>query len=442
MKVALVHDYLNQRGGAERVFARIAQAWPDAPIYTALYDEQRVGDISRAPRPQLIFRPACRLRTAIFARSRRSIHARSRPSIFAASMHRQLDDRLGEGRRFPPDAVHVCYINTVSRFAFAYDEYVRAPRAPADRSRLIAWDREAAKRPTRFVANSQNVARTHRANSTAAKATCCIARSTSIVSTSAAAAATTSSPPSRLLPYKRIDLAIRAAALAGVKLVRRRHRAGGERRCASSPTATTTTMLGYVPDAQLNALLGDARAVIVPGEEDFGLVPLEAAAAGRPTIAFRGGGALETIVEGETGAFFDEPTPESLAGVLRDFDPSRFDPRRLRAHAEKFAPAQFIERLAGDRRASISREARMTDDETGIHCRRAYSRSCTSAGFEQAVCAAVRRRSRNVSADARESAPRLVVELRRVAAAFCRCTIRGCLPRSFRSSRSFPARRR
>jgi glycosyltransferase involved in cell wall biosynthesis len=108
---------------------------------------------------------------------------------------------------------------------------------------------------------------------------------------------------------------------------------------------TTPTLLGYVPDAQLNALIGDARAAIVPGEEDFGLVPLEAAAAGRPTIAYRGGGALETIIEGQTGVFFDEATPESLARVLRDFDESRFDPRSLRAHAETFSPAQFIERL-------------------------------------------------------------------------------------------------
>ena len=108
---------------------------------------------------------------------------------------------------------------------------------------------------------------------------------------------------------------------------------------------TTTTMLGYVTDAQLNDLYGNARAAIVSGEEDFGLVPLEAAAAGRPTVAYRGGGALETVVEGETGAFFDKPAAESLAAALRAFDPSRFNSQALRAHAEKFAPQQFIERL-------------------------------------------------------------------------------------------------
>jgi glycosyltransferase involved in cell wall biosynthesis len=151
---------------------------------------------------------------------------------------------------------------------------------------------------------------------------------------------------SRLLPYKRLDLAIRAASLAGVPLVI----AGtgpAEAALRKIAQGTPATLLGYVSDERLNELIGNARAAILPGEEDFGLVPLEAAAAGRPTIAYRGGGALETIVEGETGAFFDEPNPESLAAALRAFDASRFDARRLRAHAERFAPAQFVERLRG-----------------------------------------------------------------------------------------------
>jgi glycosyltransferase involved in cell wall biosynthesis len=108
---------------------------------------------------------------------------------------------------------------------------------------------------------------------------------------------------------------------------------------------TTTTMLGYVDDARVNELLGGARAAILPGEEDFGLVPLEAAACGRPTVAYRAGGALETIVEGETGEFFDAQTPESLAAVLKRFDASAYDAARMRAHAETFAPSRFVQRL-------------------------------------------------------------------------------------------------
>jgi glycosyltransferase involved in cell wall biosynthesis len=104
-------------------------------------------------------------------------------------------------------------------------------------------------------------------------------------------------------------------------------------------------MLGYIDDAELNALMGRARAAILPAEEDFGLLPLEAAAAGRPVIALRRGGALETIVEGTTGTFFDDPDPASLAAVLRSFDAARFDGAALRAHAERFAPATFSRRL-------------------------------------------------------------------------------------------------
>ena len=335
---------MNQRGGAERVFAWIARAWPEAPIYTALYDERAVGDLF----------PAARVRRSYVARipfANRSFRALAPlyPRAFEAFDFSGFDAIVSsttawaKGVIAPPGAVHVCYINTVSRFAFAYDEYVRTRLARPLIDRLIAWDRAAAARPTRFVANSQNVAqrisRYYGRESDVLHCPVDIDRfSVGSGSGDYFIAA------SRLLPYKRIDLAIRAAALAGVKLFV----AGtgpAENALRELARGTTTTLLGFVPDAQLAELFGDARAAVVPGEEDFGLVPLEAAATGRPTIAFRRGGVLETIVENETGAFFDEQTPESLAAVLRTFDSSRFDPLLLRSHAEKFAPQQFIDKL-------------------------------------------------------------------------------------------------
>jgi glycosyltransferase involved in cell wall biosynthesis len=104
-------------------------------------------------------------------------------------------------------------------------------------------------------------------------------------------------------------------------------------------------MLGFVHDQRVAELLGDAIALILPGEEDFGLVPLEAAASGRPTIAYGAGGALETVVPGVTGVYFDEQTPESLADVLRSFDEGAYDPQRLRSHAELFGPERFARGL-------------------------------------------------------------------------------------------------
>jgi glycosyltransferase involved in cell wall biosynthesis len=149
---------------------------------------------------------------------------------------------------------------------------------------------------------------------------------------------------SRLLPYKRIDLAIRGAQLANVPLLV----AGdgpAEKALRTMARGTTTQMIGYVDEQRRNELLGNARAIILPGEEDLGLVPIEAAATGRPTVAYRGGGARETVIEGATGEFFDQPTAESLATVLRGFDPARYEPASLRAHAEGFAPSRFIEKL-------------------------------------------------------------------------------------------------
>ena len=155
---------------------------------------------------------------------------------------------------------------------------------------------------------------------------------------------------SRLLPYKRIERAIDAAQTAGVPLLV----AGTgpcERELRERARGTTTTMLGFVDDARLNELLGNARAAVLPGEEDFGLLPLEAAAAGRPAIAYRGGGALETIVEGTTGEFFDEPSAESLARALRAFDASRYDAAHAARPRRDVCAGAFHRTSSRDRRS-------------------------------------------------------------------------------------------
>ena len=122
---------------------------------------------------------------------------------------------------------------------------------------------------------------------------------------------------------------------------------------------STTTLLGFVDDARVASLMGDAIAAIVPGEEDLGLVPIEAAAAGRPSIAYRGGGARETVIEGVTGEFFDTAHPEALAAALRGFDAARYDPALLRAHAERFSPAALRRPFPRDRGADARVIARM-----------------------------------------------------------------------------------
>lgn len=348
MRVALVHDYLNQRGGAERVFAHIARAYSSAPVYTALFDPKETGDLVDAGRVRTSYLAKIpganryfRYLAPLYPSAFESLDLRGYDTIVSSTT------AWAKGVIVPPDAVHVCYINTVSRFAFAYDQYVGAMGVKALVkpliSQLIEWDKRAAQRPTQFVANSQNVADRIRRY---------YGRDSIVLHCPVDVGRFTVGPgggdyffiASRLLPYKRIDLAIRAAQLAGVPL----YVAGtgpAETELRELARGTTTTMLGYVDDARVNDLLGNARAAILPGEEDFGLVPLEAAACGRPTIAYRGGGALETVVEGETGEFFDDATPEPLAAALSGFDARRYEAQKLRAHAERFAPERFIEQL-------------------------------------------------------------------------------------------------
>lgn len=348
MRTALVHDYLNQRGGAERVFAHIAAAWPDAPVYTALYDPRAVGDLVPAARVRTSFLQrvplhdrAFRLLAPLYPRAFEAFDLSAYDLIVSSTT------AWAKGVITRPGAVHVCYINTVSRFVFDEARYVggfgaRALTRPLI-ARLARWDVRAAQRPTRFVANSRNVA---------ARVKRWYGRDASVLPCPVDVDRFSLGSGrghyyvviSRLLPYKRIDLAIAACALAGVPL----HVVGSgpdERRLKASAAGTRTTFHGTVDDAARNALIGDARAAILPGEEDFGLVPLEAAAAGRPTLAYAAGGALETVIEGRTGAFFETPDPAALAEAIRRFDPARYDPAVLRAHAEEFRPERFVARL-------------------------------------------------------------------------------------------------
>lgn len=320
-------------------------------MYTALYDPRVTGDLidprrvrvsplNSLPGSKRIFRYLAPLYPRVFE----SFDFAGFDTIVSSTT------AWAKGITVPPDAVHICYINTVSRFTFAYDRYV-APSVPAFgffaramTKRLAAWDIAAAQKPTALIANSRNVAdrieRYYHRASTVLHCPVDLQKFNTGMSNGDYFIVA-----SRLLPYKRIDLAIEAAKIAGVPLVVTGSGPDAKRLRALATGSPNITITGYVSDSEMSQMLGNARAAIVPGEEDFGLVALEAAASGRPTIAYRSGGALETIVEGETGEFFDEPTAASLAAALRAFDARRYDRQKLRAHAETFSPERFIARL-------------------------------------------------------------------------------------------------
>jgi glycosyltransferase involved in cell wall biosynthesis len=335
-------------------------------VYTSLFDSQATGDLvarervrtsflQRLPGASRYFRYLAPFYPAAFESF----------DLSAFDLIVSTTTSWAKGVRFRPDAVHVCYIHTVSRFAFAYDQYVGGltslSLARPIVGALVAWDRRAALRPTAFIANSYNVAaRVKRYyGRDAAVAHCPVDVERFEVGPGSGDYMLV---VSRLLPYKRVELAIEACRLARVRLLI----AGSgpaERALKERAVGSQTEFLGAISDAELRRVMGDARAVILPGEEDYGLVPLEASASGRPTIAYGRGGALETIRPGVTGEHFAEPTAESLAQTLRDFDPDRYDAATMRAHAESFGPEPFKRRFATlvseiERSGSIPRDGR------------------------------------------------------------------------------------
>ncbi len=335
--------------------------FPQAPVYTALFDRAAMGDLidpgrvrvsalQRIPFAQRGFRYLAPLYPAVFER-------------FDLSDYRLVvssTSAWAKGVQTRPGTTHVCYLHTVSRFVFAYDGYLGgfglARAAQPIVAPLVRWDLAAAQRPTAFIANSRNVAE---------RARKFYGRPARVVH-----------PPvdlerfsvdegggdyylvvSRLLPYKRIDLAIEACRLSGARLVIAG--AGPARRSLERAAAgTRTEFLGAVSDGEVGELMRRSRAVLIAGEEDYGLVPLEANASGRPVLAFGAGGALETVVPGVTGEFFNEASGASLARTIAAFDPARYDPARLRAHAETFSPVVFKQQLraAIDEVLSVGRE--------------------------------------------------------------------------------------
>jgi len=349
-RVALVHDYLNQRGGAERVFRHVADLYPAAPVYTSIADAGATGDLvdparvhtsplQRIPGASKHFRYLAPLYPAAFE----AFDLRAYDLVVSTTT------AWAKGVRFRPGAVHVCYIHSVSRFAFDYERYVGGfgigtLARPLVRG-LVAWDRRAAQRPTAFIANSHNVAaRVRRYYGREAAVVHCPVDLERFAVGRGRGRGDYFLVVSRLLPYKRIDVAVDACRLAKRRLIVVGD--GPARRGLQARAAgTRTEFAGAVGDEGLRTLMQSARAVIVPGEEDYGLVPLEANACGRPAIAYGRGGALETIRPSITGEHFSEPTPESLAAVLARFDADRYDPAVLRAHAEQFSPACFKARF-------------------------------------------------------------------------------------------------
>lgn len=353
-RVAVVHDWLTVPGGSEQVVLQLLEMFPQAELFTSIYDPQpwppeitqrpvHASFLSRIPGAAHHYRRLLPLMNAAY----RSFDLSSFDLVLSSS------HASAKNVRTPAGTLHVCYCHTPMRYAweksFLAEEEISGPvrlLLPALMGRLRRADLKGAAGPDVFVANSQHVAR---------RIERYYGRSAVVVH-----------PPveiepllglerdpqgfyavfGRVVPYKRVDLAVAACRMLG-----RRLKVAGAGRAlesvkASANGAGNVEFLGRISDEQRAQLFSQARALLFPGEEDFGIVPVEAQAAGLPVIAYGVGGATESVIDGRTGICFAEQTPASLAEAIERFESNGLDPDAARANAQRFSEARFREQMA------------------------------------------------------------------------------------------------
>jgi glycosyltransferase involved in cell wall biosynthesis len=354
VKVALIHDWLTGMRGGEKCLEAFCELFPEAPIYTLVH---RPGSVS-APieahpiRTSFIQRaPAGRARyqryLPLFPLAIERFDLRGYDLVLSSS------HAVAKGVIVHPGTTHVCYCHTPMRYVWhAYEDYFGRGRyrfpvswgLACAATWLRTWDVASALRVDHFVANSENVA---------ARIRRYYGRAASVVHPPLDTDRFTPDPAvaredfyliiSALVPYKRLELAIEAARRLRRRLVV--IGSGVERRRLERLGRGQVEFLGWLPDAALVDHLRRARALLFPGEEDFGIVPLEAMACGTPVVAYAAGGALETVIDAETGVFFEEPTADALVAALERLDRLALPPGAGRARALQFSRARFLARM-------------------------------------------------------------------------------------------------
>ena len=351
MKAAIVHDYFVQDGGAERVAIELANLLPSARIFTTFFDAERFGD--RIDPARVHSWPL----EGRFNEDRFRSLLPLYPAYFSVLDLRDYDLVVSSSSAFAKAArtsrrhVHVAYIHAPMRFAWQFRAYGSGSSLGAGArlagsllsAPLRTWDRRTSQRPTQLVANSQAVRERIRS---------WWGRDADViyppVDTSEIEVSTEDDGfllvAARLLAYRRVDLAVDAANATGRRLVIVGD--GPERAALEERAGPSVTFEGYVPRARLLELLRRCSAYLVPGEEDFGIAPVEAMAAGKPVVAINRGGTAETVEDGLSGVLFDDQTEAGLVGALDRLSDIKFDGSAIRRRAEQFDRAVFRRRFA------------------------------------------------------------------------------------------------
>ena len=346
LRVALVHDWLNGMRGGERVLEHFCALFPQAHLHTLLYEPSRIDPTIR--RLETFESPFARLPGA---RKHYRYYLPAMPAFVAKLPTADYDlvistsHCVAKAAPRPRRGLHLSYIFSPMRYVWDhFEDYLsgnwwKDGALRALRPFLQRWDRSSCKQVDSFAADSEHIAR--KVKSFWGREAQAILPPVQLERFSPAVG-----PPedfflvvSALVPYKKIDRAIEAARLAKVKLVVVGD--GPERRRLQALAPKNVEFAGRVSDADLPEYYRRARALLYPATEDYGITAIEAQACGRPVLAFRHGGVTETVIDGETGAFFDQPDARGLAKLLKAHDDNRYDPVRIRQHAERFSPLRF-----------------------------------------------------------------------------------------------------
>ncbi len=353
MRVALVHDYFFQAGGAERVMEVMHEMFPEAPIFTTIVRRNTLWPrLQQADIRTSFLQPLANI--GVSARALLPLYPTAIESLDLTSYDLVISNSsaFAKGARVRPDAMHICYCHTPMRFAWKQEAYMQRERFGAmTRSALRPllaymrrWDMKTRHRPNVYLGNSSAVV--DRIRDTYGVESHLMHPP---VDVTRCRFSTTRDDfylvVSRLSPYKRIDLAVEAFNLLGKRLIV--VGSGPDAKSLAQLAGPTVTLRGRLSDDEVTDLYSRARGFILPGEEDFGITTLEASASGAPVIAYASGGALDTVINGKTGVHFKELTANSLAEAVLRVESIDWDRELLREHAEKFSEASFKIRMAG-----------------------------------------------------------------------------------------------
>ena len=365
LKVALVHDFLNQYGGAERVLKVLHEIFPDAPIYTLLYDPAKMrGKFENADiRPSFLqkfpkfFKKHLKYLLLLLPTAPETFNLRDYDLVISSS------GAWSKGVIVKPKTIHICYCHSPMRFAWDWNEKYLDEQNLGKKRKIFArlfmnyirmWDKVAADRPDFFIANS---------NYTAARIRKYYKRDSEVVYPPVQMGDPKAGPwensqgpalgdnffliVSRLSPYKKVEVAIEAMNKLNLPLLVIGEGDSKYVKHLKSIAGTKTKFLGWKSDRETKKYYANCRAFLFPGDDDFGIAPVEAMSFGKPVIALRRGGATETVIESETGEFFDEPTIEVLADAVRRFQENEkdYDPEKIRARAGMFSKDKFVENI-------------------------------------------------------------------------------------------------